>query len=271
MKHVGTEFVSIQNQKKSSRASSIWRSLQQHMCIRTIKTRCVASFAFLALLLPSALLISPTQPVAYAANQGNEACIWYKVSRHETLNSIARRYQTTAWHLANLNHISNVNRIFAGQLLCITNSTSSGLPTNNTGSWYITHALDGSSRSQVASLLRHAAVTYGLPANLLLAIAWQESGMQQHIIARDGGIGTMQLMPYTAATLNIQTHEHYDPYKLADNITLGTIYLCFLWQEFHGNLTKVISAYNEGGANVTHHGIFNWHYVNDVLALMCKF
>jgi hypothetical protein len=81
----------------------------------------------------------------------------------------------------------------------------------------------------------------------------------------------MQLMPRTASGLNAQAHAHYNPYKLADNIALGAIYLHSLWRGLHGNLTKVISAYNEGGWNVVHRGIFNWRYVNNVKALMRRF
>jgi soluble lytic murein transglycosylase-like protein len=81
----------------------------------------------------------------------------------------------------------------------------------------------------------------------------------------------MQIMPSTARGLNAQAHTHYNPYKLADNITLGAIYLHSLWQGLHGNLIKVVSAYNEGGWNVVHRGILNKRYVNSVLALMRRF
>ena len=120
-------------------------------------------------------------------------------------------------------------------------------------------------------MLRRAAARYGLPANLLLAIAWQESGWYQHVIARDGGIGTMQVMPYTAMGINAGTGIRRDPYHLWDNINLGATYLSWLWHNFHGNLERVISAYNEGGWAVIHRGIFNWSYVRNVLSLMRRF
>ena len=81
----------------------------------------------------------------------------------------------------------------------------------------------------------------------------------------------MQLMPYTAMGLNESTGIRRDPYHLWDNINLGATYLHSLWIGFHGNLTKVISGYNEGGWAVIHRGIFNWHYVNNVLYLMRVF
>ncbi len=119
--------------------------------------------------------------------------------------------------------------------------------------------------------MRQAAADYHLPASLLLAIAWQESGWEQHVISHDGGIGAMQIMPYTAMSINAATGIRRDPYKLSDNIYLGANYLHSLWIKFHGNQTQVISAYNEGGWAVVHRGIFNWHYVNNVSYLMGVF
>lgn len=121
---------------------------------------------------------------------------------------------------------------------------------------------------QVAYLLRQAAARNALPANLVLSIAWQESGWRQ-VISPGGDIGVMQLSPPTARIL--QMRNHYNPYTIFGNIALGAIYLHMLWWQFRGNLVKTISAYNEGGGNVLHRGIFNWGYVNRVLALMRKF
>ncbi len=78
-------------------------------------------------------------------------------------------------------------------------------------------------------------------------------------------------MPYTTAWLNGIMGTHYDPYQLYDNIELGTSYLRMLWNEFPNDLNKIISAYNEGSHNVNTHGIFNWFYVERVLAFMRRF
>jgi len=78
-------------------------------------------------------------------------------------------------------------------------------------------------------------------------------------------------MPYTAMGINAGTGKRRDPYLLWDNINLGATYLSWLWRDFHGYLVKVISAYNEGGWAVIHRGIFNWHYVRNVLYLMRRF
>jgi len=180
--------------------------------------------------------------------------------------------------LARVNGIRNINLIFAGQQLCIPGATKkrqvhngsarhAGIESNGTVRWYAYDALEGSTSYQAKMFLCSAAAYYGLPANLLLAIAWQESGWQQHIISGDGGIGTMQIMPSTATWLNSITGLRRDPYKLRDNIFMGAYYVRYLYNTFHGNIQQVVSAYNEGDWTVSHNGIMNWHYVNNVLDL----
>ena len=185
------------------------------------------------------------------------------------------------WTLARVNYIANINMIFARQYLCIPyrvnrscngcQGSTDGLLPSGVVRWYAYGALERSTPGQVEALLRQAAEYYQLPTSLLLAITWQESGWEQHVISRDGGIGAMQIMPYTAMAINKATGIRRDPYKLRDNIYLGASYLHMLWINFHGNRMQVISAYNEGGWAVVHQGIFNWRYVNNVSYLMGVF
>lgn len=237
------------------------------------------------LIIFSTMVVSYNRPTVLAADPGSgNVCSWYTVHAGDTLSAIAWNGHTNIWTLAHTNHIANVNLIFIGQRLCIPHRAGggggsnqgsggwqSGVLPNGYVLWYAYGALQGSTRAEVTAMLRQVAARYGLPANLLLAIAWQESGWTQHVIARDGGIGVMQLMPYTAMSINAGTSVRRDPYHLWDNLNLGATYLYWLWQNFHGNLVKVISAYNEGGWAVIHRGIFNWGYVNSVLYLMRVF
>jgi LysM repeat protein len=254
--------------------NSPYRFISSHL------SKQVILLVFTALLLCSSLIVSHNQPTAHAANPGpGNACSWYTVHWGDTLTNIARSHNTTVWTLAQVNYIRNINLIFVAQQLCIpyrvggssSSGGTAGVLSNGTVRWYAYNALDWSNRSQVNYLLHQAAARYGLPANLLMAIAWQESGWYQHVIAWDGGIGVMQLMPYTAKDINDSTGIRRDPYRLVDNINLGATYLSWLYHNFHGNLYQTISGYNEGGWAVIHRGIFNWRYVNNVLALMRQF
>lgn len=130
-----------------------------------------------------------------------------------------------------------------------------------------------------------------LPANLLYAVAWQESGWQSTILACDGGIGTMQVMPDTATWMNGRFGTSYDVQTLTGNVMVGGEYLAWLVKYlgdlyFQGSydlsapaapgsvslLDSVVSGYNYGPGAVDPTkgtaGIPNWRYVNNVEALM---
>ena len=98
-----------------------------------------------------------------------------------------------------------------------------------------------------------------VPANLLYAVAWQESGWQSNILACDGGIGTMQVMPDTAGYINQRFATAYDVHTLSGNTMLGAGWLAwtikFLGDNYfadsydladQGLLEAVIAAYNVG-------------------------
>ncbi|MFC8449901.1 transglycosylase SLT domain-containing protein [Kitasatospora sp. NPDC057223] len=107
-----------------------------------------------------------------------------------------------------------------------------------------------------------------LPASLVKAIAWQESGWQSGILACDGGIGTMQVMPATVTWMNGKFSAKSDPDTLDGNVQLGTQLLDWLVayygdSSFGGKydlgpdaagktplLDLVIAAYNAGAGNV---------------------
>jgi hypothetical protein len=155
------------------------------------------------------------------------------------------------------------------------------------------YAGPGASRSAVKAALDTAAArTYWgskpeikVPANLVYAEAWQESGWQSTIVACDGGIGTMQIMPDTATWMNQRFGTSYDVHTLAGNTSLGAQYLAWLIRYFgdvyfdstydlsnQALLDSVVAAYNVGAGAVDptkgRDGIPNWRYVNNVEALM---
>lgn len=69
----------------------------------------------------------------------------YRVVFGDTLYSIARRYGTTAWAIASLNGISNINFIWAGQVLRIPCGTGTTPPPSTAG-WYKVQSGDSVSR-----------------------------------------------------------------------------------------------------------------------------
>ena len=106
-----------------------------------------------------------------------------------------------------------------------------------------------------------------LPAKLVEAIAWQESGWQSDITSCDGGVGTMQVMSATASWMNQRFGTSYDYKALTGNAEIGSEYLEWLVAYFGENyfgynydlsdpdlLGAVIDAYNAGAANVVFTG-----------------
>jgi hypothetical protein len=115
-----------------------------------------------------------------------------------------------------------------------------------------------------ADLVRAAAIRYGVDPDLALAVARQESGYDQGVISSAGAIGVMQLMPRTAAGLNV------DPYSLESNIDGGVRYLSQLLKSYGGDTEKALWAYNAGPGNVQR-GIFpaeTQNYISRILGFL---
>jgi soluble lytic murein transglycosylase-like protein len=92
----------------------------------------------------------------------------------------------------------------------------------------------------------HRAITvyakrYQLDPALLRAVIQVESNFRQDAISRRGAVGLMQLMPPTAATLEVA--NIHDPLQ---NIQGGAKQLRHLLNLYHENLRLALAAYNAG-------------------------
>ena len=101
---------------------------------------------------------------------------------------------------------------------------------------------------QVATAIQGAAHRHELSQELIAAVAWQESRMQQAAISPKGARGVMQLMPATARTLRV------DPDDLSANVDGGATYLAQMMDRFQGDIIKSLAAYNAGPEAVTRYG-----------------
>jgi soluble lytic murein transglycosylase-like protein len=89
--------------------------------------------------------------------------------------------------------------------------------------------------------IAQAAQKYNVPQELVRAIIVAESNFRPEATSRVGARGLMQLMPNTAAAMFV--NDLFDPVQ---NIYGGTRYLRILANQFDGDLTKTIAAYNAG-------------------------
>jgi soluble lytic murein transglycosylase-like protein len=94
-------------------------------------------------------------------------------------------------------------------------------------------------------IIRRAADKFKVDSALVKAIIKAESNFNHQAVSRVGAQGLMQLMPATASSLQVEDAFH--PEK---NIEGGARYLRYLLNNYRGNLTLTLAAYNAGERNV---------------------
>jgi soluble lytic murein transglycosylase-like protein len=97
----------------------------------------------------------------------------------------------------------------------------------------------------LTAAISNASAQTGVPESFLTSVALQESGGNQSAIGAAGEIGAFQLLPSTAASLGV------DPYDVNDNALGGATYLSQLLNQFGGNYSMALAAYNAGPGTVS--------------------
>jgi len=97
--------------------------------------------------------------------------------------------------------------------------------------------------------IHQAATLYQIPEQLVRAVIRCESDYDPRAVSVSGARGLMQLMPDTAALMQVRDMD--DP---RENIFGGVRLLRILANEFNGDLTLTIAAYNAGDGAVMRFG-----------------
>ncbi len=122
----------------------------------------------------------------------------------------------------------------------------------------------------VFGLVSEMATRHKVPRAFLLAVVAVESGFRKDALSRVGAQGLMQLMPATAADLQV------DPEDPRQNVDGGARYLAWLLKYF-GDERLALAAYNAGPGRVKRAGNQvpdikeTKHYVDNVRALRDAF
>jgi len=104
-----------------------------------------------------------------------------------------------------------------------------------------------------ATCFRVAALEYGLPESLLLAVARGESDFEATARSRANAHGVMQILwPGTARHLGINRLS--DLYEPCTNIDAGARYLKELLDRYDGNVHLALAAYNYGPGRISKDG-----------------
>ncbi|MGB0721131.1 MAG: lytic transglycosylase domain-containing protein [Gammaproteobacteria bacterium] len=117
-------------------------------------------------------------------------------------------------------------------------------------------------------LIRQHAKRSGMEADLVKAVVAVESNFDPRAVSRAGAMGLMQLMPATVHRWGID-----DPFDPEQNISAGVRHLAWLLDQFSGDRTLALAAYNAGeNAVIRYRGVPPYketqNYVRDVLALV---
>jgi N-acetylmuramoyl-L-alanine amidase len=189
----------------------------------------------------------------------------YTVRPGDTLTGIAARFGVTVADLARANGITDPNRVQAGRLLDVPEAGGS-LPA----------ALRRSSdRLALVPYFQRWAAANGLPADLLMAMTWLESGWQNNVVSSKGAIGIGQLMPATAEFVRTELigQPGLDPRIPEHNIRISARYLRWLLLRARGDVRMALASYYQGPHSVETRGVWGPTvlYVDAVLAVRSRF
>ncbi len=201
----------------------------------------------------------------------------YVVRPGDSLSVLAQRFNISLSRLAAANGLSPTAFLRIGQRLTVPApgtvavQTPTPLPLPlQTPTPLPTPAM--ADQTSIAAILTTQAQAAGLAPSLLKAVAWQESGWQM-IVANDGGIGVMQLMPGTVDWIDaILLGRRIDPYNATDNVRAGAVLLRY-YLDLLGDERLAVAAYHEGLHGVQTQGVSAEaaHYVANVMALQQRF
>jgi Transglycosylase SLT domain len=102
--------------------------------------------------------------------------------------------------------------------------------------------------AEIMAQIDEVAARHRVPPRLVAAVIAVESEFNPRAVSRRGAQGLMQLMPATAAHLDVQ-----DTFDTRENIEGGVRHLRVLMDRYHNDLPLVLAAYNAGDRAVVNY------------------
>ena len=132
------------------------------------------------------------------------------------------------------------------------------------------------SRDHLRPILKRSAQEGGLPADLVMALAWKESSWRVGAVSRAGAVGVMQLMPSTVTFVSrdlMGLKSNLDPRNGTANIRMGTRFFAHLVKIYDGSYRRALIAYNQGVTALRTRGSYPGaeRFADSVLALRSEF
>jgi LysM repeat protein len=182
-------------------------------------------------------LLSCRTPVKLATTAGVHV-----VRDGESFFSIAQRYHVSPWALARGNRVALDRVIVPGQRLRLpAGATTAGVPED---------------RDAVRASINRWSTHYGVDPALARALAWMESGFQNHVVSSVGALGVMQLLPETWSWVEENLIGSPVPRTADGNVRAGVRYLRWQLDEFGGDVRRALAGWYQGARAVREIGLY---------------
>ena len=143
--------------------------------------------------------------------------------------------------------IDSVNNILDGNVYLVSQGENIRTDSSTSFDGVINSISSGS--ELLDDIFAEVADEYGVNINLLKAVAKAESDFDTEAVSSCGAQGIMQLMPTTAQSLGVE-----NPFDARQNITGGAKMLAYLLDDYNGNVSLALAAYNAGSGAVNRYG-----------------
>lgn len=205
------------------------------------------------------------------------------VARGDTLSALAASLGVSVSNLARANGIIDIHRILAGSRLVVPKAAATparaapvpaAAPPPSSAARVPARLRAQPERLALMSHFDAAAREFEVPADLLKAMTWLESGWRNDRVSSTNAIGIGQLMPDTVAFVNgVLLRARLDPRRPEHNIRMSARFLAYLLRQNDGDVALALSSYYQGLASVRRQGPLpqTRRYVANVLALRQKF
>ena len=94
---------------------------------------------------------------------------------------------------------------------------------------------------------------FGVPAGLVEAVGWMESGWHANVVSSTGAVGIGQIEPQTDVFISTQLlgfSGPIDPRLPDNNIRMSAAYLAWLLRQTRGDVANAVGAYYQGLTNL---------------------
>ncbi|MEM8922924.1 MAG: LysM peptidoglycan-binding domain-containing protein [Actinomycetota bacterium] len=198
--------------------------------------------------------------VGQALQVPGAAPVEHVVIAGDTISHLARTYGVSASEIVRLNGLADANRIRVGQRILLPANADTGSSLASLSARYpnLPRSIsDNPGRLGLVPSFERWAAHYDIPTDLLMAVAYQESGWQDDVISEADAIGVGQLLPTTATWVatDLIGDPSLDPYVADDNIRMSARFLVWLIG-FHGNESEALAGYYQGPTSVVTRGNF---------------